>query len=175
MARRRLAVEGATADEIYQLLRKDEKYMIGVRLYAVYQISSGAVSRDLEKIYNVSFKSVYNWIHRFNKYGVEGLKDEQRSGRKPRLSNEELEKIKATVLNKQPVEYNYNSSTWTGPLLIDYIEKQFGVKFKRAQIYNIMKKMGLSYQKGKGIYPEANAVKRAEFTRELKKTPDQIK
>jgi transposase len=169
MSKAKLKVERATAEEIRLLLRKDEKYMIGVRLYAVYQIASGAVSRDLEKIYNVSFKSVCNWVHAFNKFGVEGLKNDSRSGRKPRLSLEQLEILKSTILNKNPTEFNYNTSTWTGPLLIDYIEKQFGVKFKKAQIYNVMKKMKLSYQKGKGVYPDADADKRAEYDKELKK------
>jgi transposase len=172
MSKAKLIVERLTADEIHKLLRKDEKYMIGVRLYAVYQIALGAASRDLEEIYNVSFKSVCNWVHAFNKYGVEGLKDEPKSGRKPRLTNEQIETIKTTILNKKPTDYNYNTSTWTGPLIMDFIEKQFGVNFKKAQIYNLMKKMGLSYQKGKGVYPEANSDKRAEFVGELKKTPD---
>ncbi len=169
MAREKLSVEGATAEDIEKMLRKDEKFMIGVRLFAVYQIACGAVSRDMQKLYKVSFKSVCNWVHAFNKYGVEGLKNEPKTGRKPRLNEEQLQIIKTTILEKVPTEFNYNTSTWTGPLLIDYIDKQFGVKFKKAQIYNIMKKMGLSHQKVKGVYPEANAEKRAEFTKELKK------
>jgi transposase len=172
MSKAKLIVERLTAEEIHKLLRKDEKYMTGVRLYAVYQMALGATSRDLEKIYNVSFKSVCNWVHAFNKYGVDGLKDEPKSGRKPRLTNEQIETIKETILNKKPSDYNYNTSTWTGPLIMDFIAKQFGVNFKKAQIYNLMKKMGLSYQKGKGVYPEANSDKRAEFIGELKKTPD---
>lgn len=170
MARARLVVEGATAEEIHKLLRKDEKYMIGVRLYAIYQIASGAVSRDLEKMYNVSFKTVCNWVHQFNEKGIKGLKEDRRSGRKPRLSEKDMASIKMTILNEEPIQYSYNTSTWTGPLLIDYIERKYGIKYKKAQIYNIMRKLGLSYQKGKGIYLEANPEKRNEFIEQLKKT-----
>jgi transposase len=170
MSRAKLSIVGATASEIKQLLRKDEKYMIGVKLYAIYQIANGAVSRDLEKIYNVSFKAVCNWVHEFNQYGIEGLKDKPKSGRKPKLSQESLISIKSLILNTKPSSYGYNTSTWTGPLLIDYISKEYGVIYKKAQIYNIMKLLGLSYQKGKGIYPEADQTKRNEFSEELKKT-----
>jgi transposase len=172
MSKIRLKVENATAEEIFSMLRKDEKYMIGVRLYAVYQIARGSVSRDLEKIYNVSFKSVCNWVNEFNKYGIEGLKDKPKSGRKPQLSNETKETIKTIILNEEPVQYNYNTSIWTGPILIDLIEKKFGIKYKKAQIYNIMKSMGLSHKKGKGEYPEANPERRSIFIDELKKTPE---
>jgi transposase len=170
MSKAKLLVKRATPEEIRKLLRKDEKYMVGVRLYAVYQIATGAVSRDLEKIYNVSFKSVCNWVHDFNEHGLEGLKDETKSGRKPRLNNEQLESIKATIISDEPTKYNYNTSTWTGPVLIDFIERQFGIRFKKAQIYNILKKLGLSHQKGKAVYPEADTIKRATFISELKKT-----
>lgn len=170
MPKPKLTVERATAEEIRQMLRKDEKYMIGVRLYAIYQIANGAVSRDLGKIYNVSFKAVCNWVHEFNKYGAEGLKDKSRSGRKPRLSKEEIESLREIILTEEPTKYKYNTSTWTGPILIDFVLNHYGVSFKKAQIYNILKSMGLSYQKGKGIYPEADEVKRKEFTEKLKKT-----
>jgi len=170
MPKSKLVVERASAEEIYKLLRKDEKYMIGVRLYAVYQIAKGSVSRDLEEIYNVSFKSVCNWVHEFNEKGIEGLQDKPKSGRKPRLRDEEKELIKSVILKEEASTYGYNTSTWTGPILIDFIEKRYGIKYHKAQIYNIMKGMGLSFQKGKGIYPEADKEKRETFTMELKKT-----
>lgn len=175
MSRAKLKVENFSAEEIKQLLRKDEKYMIGVRLYAIYQIVNGAVSRDLEKIYNVSFKSVCNWVNEFNKHGLDGLKDKPKSGRKPKLSKEAIEQIKAIILKEQPSDHDYNTSTWTGAILIDLIFKKYGVAFKKAQIYNILKSMGLSFQKGKGIYPEADVEKREEFVNELKKTQFQNK
>jgi len=170
MPKPKLVVTRATAEEIRKLLRKDEKYMVGVRLYAVWQVAEGAASRDLEKIYNVSFKSVCNWVNEFNEHGVEGLQDAPKSGRKPRLSKDQLESLKKTITNEAPTQYNYNTSTWTGPIVKDYIEKHFGVKYKKAQIYNLLKKMGLSYQKSKAVYTEADGNKRAEFIEELKKT-----
>lgn len=170
MSRKKLTVSKMSAEEIKQLLRKDEKYMVGVRLYAIYQIATGAVSRDLEKIYNVSFKAVCNWVHEFNENGLDGLKDKPKSGRKPKLSKEALDSIKSLVLNDDPSNYNYNTSTWTGPILIDYISKNYGVTYKKAQIYNILKSLGLSFQKGKGVYPEADPEKRKEFSEALKKT-----
>jgi transposase len=169
MSRTKLKIEGISASEIQKLLRKDEKYMIGVRLHAIYQIANGAVSRDLEKIYNVSFKAVCNWVHEFNKNGIDGLKDKAKSDRKPQLTKEVKEIIKSVILKDTPSNYNYNTSTWTVPILIDYISNKYGILYKKAQIYNIMKSMDLSCQNGKGIYPEADHEKRKESSEELKK------
>ena len=68
-----------------------------------------------------------------------------------------------------PEKHGYNTSTWTGPMLIDYIKKKFGKSYKKAQIYKILAKMNLTYQKSKGIYLEAKSEKREEIVIELKK------
>ena len=41
----------------------------------------------------------------------------------------------------------FNSATWTGPLLIEWIKREYNISYKKAQIYNILKKLGLTYQK----------------------------
>jgi transposase len=69
---------------------------------------------------------------------------------------------------KLPSDFGFNSATWTGPILISWIEKSYGVTFKKAQIYNVLKSLGLTFQKGKGIYPEAS--ERTEKVEALKKT-----
>jgi transposase len=60
--------------------------------------------------------------------------------------------------------------TWTGPILIEWIKSQFDIVFKKAQIYNILRKNGFSYQKARGFYPEADLEKQEVFKDTLKKT-----
>jgi len=175
MPKSRLKVTRSTPEEIRTLLRKDEKFMIGVRLYAVYQVARGASSRELRQTYNVSFKSVCNWVNGFNKLGLEGLKDKPRSGRKPRLKPKQMEEIKTIITKHSPENYGYNTATWTGPMLIDLIDKKYNIKYQKAQIYNVLGSLGLSYQKGRGIYPEADETKKKEFEEILKKTPGKNK
>ncbi len=97
-------------------LRKDEKFSQGGRLYAVLQVAKGRKPQDLEDLYNTSFKSVLNWVHRYNEGGVEALKDKARPGRPSRLSDEQKLLLKTLVLEKLPQDYNYNSGTWSGQL-----------------------------------------------------------
>jgi transposase len=137
-------------------------------LYACYQVSLGKLPQELESIYETSFKSICNWVHRLNEGGIEALVDKPKPGRNNRLSKDELQSIKAVLLNKQPEDYGFNSATWTGPLLIELIKTEYHVEYKKAQIYNILKKLGLTFQKGKGVYPEAQD--RQEKVDALKKT-----
>lgn len=169
MARPILKVGNYQPEEIKALFRDDERYTIGIRLYAVYQVSLGQPSRKLEDLYNTSFKQITNWVHRFEQEGIEGLRDKKGRGRTPRLNKDQRKRIGA-LLNESPEEHEYNSATWTGPMLIEWIGKNFNIIYKKAQIYNVIKSLGYSYQKGRGIFPETDKQEQVVFKEALKKT-----
>lgn len=173
MGRPVLKVKGYTAEEIKFLIKRDERYTIGLRLYAVYQVALGMPSRKLEALYQTSFKQITNWVHRFEVEGIEGLRDKPGRGRKPSLSTEQMQALKELLQQGSPEDHGYNSGTWTGPMLIDWIRNSFGIEYKKAQIYNIVKQMGFSYQRAKGFYPEADVRAQQDFKEDLKKNAGQ--
>lgn len=170
MAKPVLQIKGYTAESIKSLIKKDERYGVGIRLYAVYQVAKGQSSRNLEDLYNTSFKQITNWVHRFEKEGMAGLKDKKGRGRKDKLTSIQKQKLAIVLKNEMPTKYGFNTATWTGPLLINWIKKEFEIEYKKAQIYNIIKALGFTYQKGKGIFPEANKERQEIFKKTLKKT-----
>jgi transposase len=166
MSKERISVEVALST-IKSQLRKDEKFSQGIRLYAVYQIKLGRKAEELEDIYNVSHKSICNWVHSYNRYGINGLKDKFRSGRPSRLSEEQQKNLKETI-NEKPEKFGYSSGVWSGPLVIDYIQNTFGISYRKAQIYNLLHKLGFTFQRGKAYYPESS--ERTEMVEAIKKT-----
>jgi transposase len=169
MARPVLKVSKHRPEEIKAMFRDDERYTIGIRLYAVYQVALGQPSRKLEELYNTSFKQITNWVHRFENEGIDGLRDKEGRGRTARLQVDQRTRLGA-LLKEDPEKHGYNSATWTGPMLIEWIEKEYGIIYKKAQIYNILKSLGFSYQKGRGIFPETDTEKQEVFKETLKKT-----
>jgi transposase len=165
-----LQVKGYSADQIKSLMNTDDNYKIGVRLFAVLQVANGYSSRKLEEFYQTSFKQITNWVHRFEKEGLEGLKDKAGRGRKSNLNDEHREEL-TKILNKDtPLDHGYNTATWTGPILIDWIKNKYNIEYKKTQIYNVLKELGFSHQKAKGNYPEADLKKQETFKEDLKKT-----
>src|SRR5215213_3160564 len=142
MSRPVLKVKGYEPEQIKALFKKDERYTIGIRLYAIYQVSLGQPSRKLEELYNTSFKQITNWVHQFEKEGIDGLRNKAGRGRKAKLNSLQLQGIKDLLLKETPADHGFNSATWTGPLLIEWIKKQYGLEYKKAQIYNIIKSLG---------------------------------
>ena len=156
MGRPVLKIRGYTAEQIKSMIRKDERYTVGLRLYAVYQVALGQPSRKLEELYNTSYSQIINWVHRFEKQGVEGLKDKEGRGRHIKLAPDQVERLKQLIVKESPENYGYNSGTWNGPILREWIIKHFGIEYKRSSIYLLLKEIGYSYQKSKGVYPETD-------------------
>lgn len=163
MAKQSLQIKGYSSDQIRALLRDDPCYLIGMRLYAVYQVSLGQSSRKLEKLYGVSFKQITNWVHRFEEEGLNGLKDRPGRGRKSKLTKEHHERLVQLIMNELPQDYGYQKTMWTGPLLMDWIEKNFQIRFQKAQVYNILADLRSGYQQKKIVQEENTQYNETSF------------
>ena len=67
------------------------------RLLAIASILDGASRTDAAKSAGMERQTLRDWVHRFNAEGVDGLKDRQRSGRKPLLKEEQRAKLDELV------------------------------------------------------------------------------
>jgi len=164
-----LVVKGYTSEQIKSEFSRDNKYKVGMKLNAIYQLSKGMSSRKLVEFYGTSFKQILNWVHRFEAEGVEGLKDKAGRGRQSRLNEAELQSLKEIISTKTPLDFQYNTATWTGAIVGELIRNQFLVDYKKTQVYSLLKKMGFTFQKEKGKYPETDPEKQNEFKESLKK------
>ena len=117
--------------------------------------NSDVKRKYLEELYHVSHKPICNWVHSYNTFGVEGLKDKARIGRPPRLTDVQRAKLK-DVLMESPEKAGYRSGVWSGLVVIDYLQKRFDVTYKKAQVYNLLRGLGFIYQRGRAFYPEVS-------------------
>ncbi|KAA6343556.1 hypothetical protein EZS27_008769 [termite gut metagenome] len=166
MSKQRLQVT-ADVSTIKCQLGKDATCSQVIRLYSVYQIAQGKKAEEVEAFYQISHKSVCNWVHRYNAEGLSGLIDRPRKGRPSRLSAARQEMVKQAVLNT-PEQYGYHSATWTGAMVMSYIENTFGISYKKAQVHNLLHALELSFQRGRASCPEAS--EREEQVMAIKKT-----
>jgi transposase len=70
--------------------------------------------------------------------------------------------------NNGPNEFGYNTATWNGAILKEYIEKRYHVTYKKVQVYNLLKELGFTYQKGRAKYPERMSRKKRSLKRHKK-------
>ncbi len=75
-----------------------------------------------------------DWLKRYQKEGIEGLKDRTKSGRPPELSEDISFSIKKELSNSK--------QGWTTKQVEELIIKKSGIKYHYTHIYRILRKWG---------------------------------
>jgi transposase len=168
MGRKVKQLKNYTTQQVESLFESDENNIVGVKLYAIIQLTSGYSTRKLEEYYRVTHKQICNWADRFDAEGIDGLRMKPGRGRHSFLSAEGKEHVKADLC-KSPEEFGYNTANWSGPLLRQHLENAYQVIYKQAAIYVLLHELGFSFQRSRGKYPERNETKREEVKADIKK------
>jgi transposase len=109
-----------------------------------------------------------------NESGISGLKKAGRAGRKPRLSEADLERIRK-ALKRGPEALGYETSLWTAWRVADLIERECGIKYHSGHVWKILRNLGWSCQRptGRALERDEDAIRRWKKNRwpELKKKP----
>ena len=102
-------------------------------LNVIYQekVSAAQIARDLHR----SKAWASDWLKRYEKEGIEGLKTRQKSGRpSAELSEEVVYQIKK--------ELKESNQGWTTKQVEELIVKKSGIKYHYIHIYRILRKWG---------------------------------
>ena len=76
----------------------------------------------------------YKWLHRFDKDGLDGLKDQPRSGRPPDVPKGVMIKIKQELAE--------SNTGWDFRQVMDLIYNKTGVRYHEVHIYRLLHKWG---------------------------------
>lgn len=167
----KLEITSMSVSDIEALLKSKEDYKIALRLFSILPIAKGESSRKAQELLLLSHNQICIWVKRFNEFGLEGLNDRPKTGRKPKITTDQLNWLKNVVLNESPTKFGFNTETWTAPLLVKVVKKHCNIIYSDDMIYVILKKkLGLTQKKGKGFYAEAKPEVREKFVEDLKKT-----
>src|SRR5699024_7082606 len=99
----------------------------------------------------------------------QAVRDEYRSGRPRKLSNEQQTQLKET-LRESPTEVGYNAPAWTPALVQQYLVEVVDVEYSRPSCRRLLKEAGLSYQKPRRTVAQAEAEDRDGFDEETKES-----
>jgi transposase len=76
----------------------------------------------------------YKWLHRFDKDGLEGLKDQPRTGRPPDVAKDIMVKIRQELAD--------SNNGWDFRQVMDLIYNKTGVRYHEVHIYRLLHKWG---------------------------------
>ncbi len=100
--------------------------------------------------------SVLRWRNAFRSKGPEGLKAKPASGRPPKLSAQQKQRL-VRLLAQGAVAHGYRTELWTTQRIADLIAQRWGVRYHRNHVGKLLHRVGWSHQK-----PERRALERDE-------------
>ena len=124
------------------------------RLRAVKMLQQGLTITEVARRVGASHSSVIFWRDLVQKHGLDALKAKPASGRPPKLSPQQLEKIPGLLL-KGALEWGYSTDLWTTMRIAEIIQRKFQVKLHRTQVGRLLARLNWSCQK-----PERRALER---------------
>lgn len=103
---------------------------------------------EIGKLIGRSAECIRNWFKDFIAFGIESLKITARVGRPGKLDKSQKASIKSMIENG-PQSCGFMSGIWTSAMIAALIHREFGVKYCPKYIPQLLKSIGLSYQKSK--------------------------
>lgn len=101
---------------------------------------------EISKILGVSRRSIFYWVSRYRRDGVEGLREGKHPGRPRRLNESQLERLRR-FLKK---DYGDLSRGWTCDRVAEWIRIEFGVRYHRDHVRKILHRLGFTLLRGRG-------------------------
>jgi transposase len=105
-------------------------------VYAVEGLKAEEIATRMDLCGN----TVRHWLNRFNARGLEGLKEDVRTGRPPTYSAEQRSAVISAALTR-PTEF----ASWTLDRLVSYLSEQ-GIAMRRSRISEIFIREGLRWR-----------------------------
>ena len=110
------------------------------RLHCVLLVGEGHSCYDLARWFDESPRTVERWVNKFNKSGVEGLKEQPKHGRSSKLAGGQLDALQRDI-GKHPNTFGYDQTLWNGKLLAFHLEECYEVSLSIRQCLRILKRL----------------------------------
>ncbi len=132
----------ALQDEI----RRSRESRYDHRLHGLLLVTQGMSCGEVARLLGDAPRTVEYWVKRFERDGLGGLVDGERSGRPTRLQPKQIETIQK-VLRDSPRSVGLGSNLWDGKALAAFITQRFAVDLGVRQCQRLFRQFGFRLRK----------------------------
>jgi transposase len=116
------------------------------RILSLLSLGAGQFAEDVAEILKISLETIRRSIHKFLLGGVDKLKSKSRPGRPPKLTKSQRKKLYNYIV-AGPEKMGFPGSCWRTPMIQHLVLEKFGVLYSARYLSELLKNMGLSWQK----------------------------
>ena len=99
------------------------------------------------RVYNIPYRTVFDWLSRYRSGGWDALKEGHRKGRKRKLSAEDMKWVYDAVTMGNPLNHKFEFCLWTLNIIREMILRERGICLSKASVSRLLKHLGLSPQR----------------------------
>ncbi len=133
------------------LVKSEKSARKRMRYLALLHFTEGHSRTAIANMLKVSRTSVNAWVTHYLTHGISGLDDKHNPGRPAQLSAKQLVNLKEFVQRQSLSESGGRLMARDVSL---FIQSEFGVNFKQANIYRLLHQLGLSWITTRSRHPK---------------------
>jgi len=131
-------------------------------LLSVGQTAAVTVGQELT---GACRQSLYQWVAAFMRQGMASLVRTQVPGRPPKLTKTQKQRLYELVV-AGPEAAGYRTACWNATLLQELIQREFGVFYNSHYVCELLRNLGLSFQKARFVSDHLDTDQRQRWVTE---------
>ena len=131
-------------------------------LLAILAVMDGQSFAQVALVFRVQEKTVATWVRVFCCYGLQGAPRHTPTGRPPKVTPTPKAAL-VTLIEEGPVQAGFSGACWRSPMIQPLIYDRFGVLYNVFYIAQLLKNLGLSYQKAACVSDHLDEDKRTAW------------
>ena len=155
------------SQELLKLYKSQSNPRLARRIHGIYLAAKGLSCTQVMEITGAKRRTVQQWVHRYNKDGIDGLPDKPRSGQPTKLPRYK-EKAFCSRIEAGPSKAD---SIWVlnGPAIQRLLEREFGVVYSLRGVYDLLYRLGYSCLCPRPQHEKADPQAQDEFKKTSRK------
>jgi transposase len=145
-------------------IRRNDEARYDHKLHAVLMATKSMTCPKIAEVLGDSERTIRNWINAYLADGLQGLVENERTGRPKRLSDEQMDEIQRAV-RKFPEEVGLDRGIWDGKTLSAFISIKFGISLGTRQCQRMFRELGFRLRKPRPLIARS----KPELQRSFKK------
>ena len=124
-------------------------------LHGALLVAQGVTCPEVARLLGHAPRSVENWVNRFDRQGLAGLTEGERSGRPSRLDEKQVKEINR-VLRAKPSDAGMRVNLWNGKTLSAWIGKTYGIQLALRQCQRLFRQFEFRLRKPRPVLARAD-------------------
>jgi len=127
----------------------DRKTLEEIRLMAVERVREGESAAKVIEAYGFNRTTIYKWLKAAMQpgLGIRALRSTKAPGRTRTLTPRQESLVFRWINGRDPRQYGLDFGLWTRAVVVELIEKKFGIKLGLTAVGELLARLGLTPQK----------------------------